>query len=76
MSMGRCPHCGWTDAHPFRTLSRHRTATGLTVWARCWCGSLQVRVIDEAGVRVAARGRPAEGAADPASTAPPFQPCP
>lgn len=56
--MSSCPHCGWPDAQPFQVLSRHRTSRGLTVWARCSCGSLQMREVDERGVRVSTRGRP------------------
>ena len=55
----RCPHCGWPDDQPFQIVSRHRTATGETVWTRCSCGSLQMRVLDPAGTRVTARSRPA-----------------
>lgn len=53
-----CPHCGWADALPFRVVSRHATARGLTVWVRCACGSLQVREVGPAGARVVSRGRP------------------
>ncbi|MFF7314082.1 hypothetical protein [Streptomyces sp. NPDC008137] len=59
-----CPHCGWPDGgEPFRGLSRHTTATGRTEWTRCWCGSLQVRVVDGRGTRVVSRGGPASGSA-------------
>ncbi|PZT71146.1 hypothetical protein DN402_02585 [Streptomyces sp. SW4] len=55
-----CPHCGWPDgADPFQVVSRHATATGHTVWARCACGSLQMRVDDGRGARVVSRSRPA-----------------
>ncbi|HEY7598072.1 MAG TPA: hypothetical protein VH969_33360 [Actinophytocola sp.] len=57
--MTYCPHCGWPDAQPFQVVSRHRTTEGQTVWSRCSCGSLQVRVVDGACTRVVARGRPA-----------------
>jgi hypothetical protein len=54
-----CPHCGWPDgAEPFQVVSRHGTATGGTVWTRCACGSLQVRVNDGCGTRVVSRSRP------------------
>lgn len=53
-----CPYCGRPDAEPFRVLSRHRTSTGQTVWARCTCGSLQMRVRDAAGERITARSHP------------------
>lgn len=53
-----CPYCGRPDAGPFQVLSRHRTSIGETVWTRCACGSLQIRVRDAAGERIAARGRP------------------
>ncbi|MGQ4386908.1 hypothetical protein [Streptomyces sp. SAS_270] len=54
-----CPYCGWPDrADPFTVVSRHSTATGHTAWIRCGCGSLQVRVVDESGMRVVSRGRP------------------
>jgi len=59
--MGHCPYCGWADAKPFHTLSRHCTHQGLTVWTRCVCGSVQVRQIDECGARIVVRGRPTEG---------------
>jgi hypothetical protein len=54
-----CPHCGWPDdAEPFQVVSRHDTAAGRTVWTRCGCGSLQVRVVDDRGTRVVTRSRP------------------
>lgn len=53
-----CPHCGWPDAQPFQLVSRHRTHAGETVWTRCSCGSLQVRVRDANGTRITARSRP------------------
>ncbi|MGP4007483.1 hypothetical protein [Streptomyces sp. 4N124] len=55
-----CPHCGWPDgAEPFQVVSRHVTAAGGTVWTRCGCGSLQVRVVDDHGMRIVSRSRPA-----------------
>ncbi|MEV1080216.1 hypothetical protein AB0I98_18480 [Streptomyces sp. NPDC050211] len=55
-----CPHCGWPDgAEPFQVVSRHVTAVGTTVWTRCGCGSLQVRVVDDHGMRIVSRSRPA-----------------
>ncbi|MGP2441263.1 hypothetical protein [Streptomyces sp. JW3] len=65
-----CPHCGWPDgAEPYQVVSRHRTATGHTVWSRCACGSLQMRVVvDGGGSRVVSRSRPAP--------APPVPPAP
>ncbi|MFJ4781915.1 hypothetical protein [Streptomyces sp. NPDC088794] len=63
-----CPHCGWPDAaEPFRVLSRHATAGGLTLWTRCGCGSLQVRSVDDRGVRIVSRSRPATAQSSPAS---------
>lgn len=60
---GTCPHCGWPDhAEPFQVVSRHTTAAGVTVWTRCGCGSLQVRVVDATGLRVVSRSRPADPA--------------
>lgn len=53
-----CPYCGRPDTEPFQVLSRHRTSTGQTAWARCTCGSLQMRVQEAAGEQIAARGRP------------------
>ncbi|MFL1380195.1 hypothetical protein [Nocardiopsis protaetiae] len=53
-----CPHCGWPDSQPFRVMSRHTTTAGLTMWVRCACGSLQVREVGAAGVRIVSRGRP------------------
>jgi hypothetical protein len=51
-----CPYCGWPDrAEPFQVVSRHGTAAGQTVWTRCGCGSLQVRVVDVCGMRVLSR---------------------
>ncbi|WP_291419357.1 hypothetical protein [Actinophytocola sp.] len=57
--MTYCPHCGWPDAEPFQIVSRQHTTEGQTVWSRCTCGSLQVRVLDGACSRVVARSRPA-----------------
>jgi hypothetical protein len=55
-----CPHCGWPDhAEPFQVVSRHATGGGQTVWTRCGCGSLQVRVVDAHGTRIVSRSRPA-----------------
>ncbi|MEV0935884.1 hypothetical protein ACIBMX_02705 [Streptomyces phaeochromogenes] len=55
-----CPYCGWPDrAEPFQVVSRHGTAAGHTVWTRCGCGSLQMRVVDARGMRVVSRSRPA-----------------
>ncbi|MDH6213703.1 hypothetical protein [Streptomyces pseudovenezuelae] len=63
-----CPHCGWPDgAEPFQVLSRHVTAAGLTLWTRCGCGSLQVRNVDDRGVRIVSRSRPATAQSSPAS---------
>ncbi|MFG2555773.1 hypothetical protein [Streptomyces sp. NPDC048581] len=63
-----CPHCGWPDgAEPFQELSRHGTAAGQTVWTRCGCGSLQMRVVDGRGARVVSRSRPAEAQSSSAS---------
>ena len=59
-----CPHCGWPDdGEPFQVLSRHTTATGRTVWTRCGCGSLQVRIVDDRGTRVVSRSGPASAPA-------------
>ncbi|MCD9879468.1 hypothetical protein [Streptomyces guryensis] len=56
-----CPHCGWPDgAEPFQVVSRHSTAAGGTVWTRCGCGSLQVRVVDDRGMRIVSRSAPTE----------------
>lgn len=63
MFEGHCPHCGWADSTPFHTVSRNRTAGGMTIWTRCQCGSLQMRTIDAAGGRIVTRGRPAPDAA-------------
>jgi hypothetical protein len=54
-----CPHCGRPDtAEPFQVVSRHDTAAGRTVWTRCGCGSLQVRLVEASGVRIVSRSRP------------------
>lgn len=63
-----CPHCGWPDAaEPFQVVSRHATAAGRTVWTRCGCGSLQIRVIDDRGMRIVSRSGPAVPQSSPAS---------
>ncbi|MEV0174123.1 hypothetical protein AB0I00_23755 [Streptomyces sp. NPDC050803] len=64
-----CPHCGWPDgAEPFQVVSRHGTAAGSTVWTRCVCGSLQVRVIEAGGTRIVSRScPPAPAQSSPAS---------
>ncbi|MDQ0952756.1 hypothetical protein QFZ24_006679 [Streptomyces phaeochromogenes] len=55
-----CPYCGWPDrAEPFQVVSRHGTAAGHTVWTRCGCGSLQMRVVDARGMNIVSRSRPA-----------------
>ncbi|MDN0198800.1 hypothetical protein [Streptomyces sp. S.PNR 29] len=54
-----CPHCGWPDgADPFQVVSRHTTAKGHTVWTRCGCGSLQIRIVDHCGMRIISRSAP------------------
>ncbi|WCE01220.1 hypothetical protein PGH47_38400 [Streptomyces sp. HUAS 31] len=64
-----CPHCGWPDgAEPFRIISRHNTAAGSTMWTRCGCGSLQVRVVDARGMRIVSRSRPADADTPRSST--------
>jgi len=55
----RCPHCGWPDDEPFEVVSKLVTIGALTVWTRCCCGSLQVRVGGAARLRVVSRGQPA-----------------
>ncbi|MEV5884247.1 hypothetical protein AB0L74_16195 [Streptomyces sp. NPDC052020] len=63
-----CPHCGWPDAaEPFQVVSGHSTAAGRTVWTRCGCGSLQVRIVDACGTRVISRSRPAPDHPSPAN---------
>lgn len=62
-----CPYCGWPDgAEPFQVVSGHGTAAGRTVWSRCGCGSLQVRIVDARGTRVVSRSRPAPDHHSPA----------
>ncbi|MFF5985620.1 hypothetical protein [Prauserella flavalba] len=56
--MSTCPFCGWPDSDVYEIVSRHRTPEGETVWTRCACGSLQVRVT---GAGVVTRGRPGAG---------------
>lgn len=56
--MKYCPFCGWPEDEPYDVASRHRTTQGQTVWARCVCGSLQVRIVGAAGSRIVARSRP------------------
>jgi hypothetical protein len=52
-----CPFCGWPEAELFDVASRHRTTEGQTVWTRCACGSLQMRVLGPTGSRIVARSR-------------------
>jgi hypothetical protein len=52
-----CPFCGWPEAELFDVASRHRTTEGQTVWTRCACGSLQMRVLGRTGSRIVARSR-------------------
>jgi hypothetical protein len=66
-----CTFCGADDHEDFRVLSRHRTSVGTTVWLRCSCGSLQVRVVSRAGSQIVARGRQAAGETRPAGPTPP-----
>lgn len=56
--MSTCPYCGRPDDRPAQTVSRHRTQSGLTVWTRCACGSLQLRVVTAASLTISVRGRP------------------
>ena len=56
-----CTCCGAADPEDFQVLSRHRTAVGTTVWLRCSCTALQVRVVTGAGVQIVARGRRPDG---------------
>lgn len=69
--MLRCPFCGWPDDDPVTTVSVHPTPSGVTMWTRCACGSLQARrIYGSAGVAkrvlhgakavVTARSRPVE----------------
>jgi hypothetical protein len=52
-----CTYCGTDEQEDFHVLSRHNTSVGVTVWLRCVCGSLQVRVVSHGGAQVVARGR-------------------
>lgn len=61
--MTTCPYCSWPDSQPAAVLSEHRIAEGVTIWTRCACGSLQVRVAAAGRVRLLARGRPPARAA-------------
>ncbi|GAB4003244.1 hypothetical protein GCM10029992_44130 [Glycomyces albus] len=58
--MLRCPFCGWPEDHPVTTVSVHPTPSGVTMWTRCACGSLQTRVLDGSKAVVTARSRPAK----------------
>lgn len=63
-----CPHCGWPDAEPYQVISRRltRDSTQLS-WARCACGSLQMRQQPPSGIQaVLTRGRPTPDLAAPA----------
>ncbi|GAA1690687.1 hypothetical protein GCM10009830_42970 [Glycomyces endophyticus] len=53
-----CPYCGWPDDDPVTTVSRHPGAVAATVWTRCICGSLQMRVQRGDALTVCARSRP------------------
>jgi hypothetical protein len=55
-----CPFCGWPDDDPVTTVSVHPTPSGVTMWTRCACGSLQTRVLRGARAVVTARSRPRE----------------
>lgn len=57
--MTDCPYCSRPSSAPVTVLSEHPTATGSTVWTRCPCGSLQVRVVDTGRVEVVLRRAPA-----------------
>ena len=52
-----CIYCGADDEDMFDVISRHRTSVGTTVWLRCSCTALQVRVVSGAGTQLVARGR-------------------
>lgn len=52
-----CTYCGADGHADFEVVSRHRTSVGTTVWVRCSCGALQVRVVNRAGAQIVARGR-------------------
>lgn len=65
--MNLCPFCGWPEDELFNLASQHRTSEGQTVWTRCVCGSLQMRIVGAAGSRIVARSRGNIGA-DPDST--------
>ncbi len=52
-----CAHCGADTPDAFEILSRHRTSVGTTVWLRCSCDALQVRVVTRTGAQIVARGR-------------------
>lgn len=57
-----CTYCGTDENGAFEVISRHRISIGATVWLRCSCGALQVRVVrgvTDEGARIVARGRPA-----------------
>ena len=65
--MNLCPFCGWPEDDLFDLASQHRTTEGQTVWTRCVCGSLQMRVVGATGSRIVARSRGGLGT-DPDST--------
>jgi len=52
-----CTYCGADGHTDFEVVSRHRTSVGTTVWVRCRCGALQVRVVNRTGAQIVARGR-------------------
>lgn len=56
--MKYCPFCGWPEDETYVEASRHRTMQGQTIWTRCVCGSLQMRIAAAGGSRVVARSRP------------------
>ncbi|WP_211116847.1 hypothetical protein [Glycomyces buryatensis] len=45
------------------TVSVHPTPSGVTMWTRCVCGSLQTRVLRGSRAVICARSRPADQAA-------------
>ncbi len=61
--MLRCPYCGWPEEEPVATVSVHPTPSGVTLWTRCACGSLQTRVLRGSRAIVTARSRPTKQAA-------------
>lgn len=53
-----CQCCETLDRSDLKVLSLHRTSTGVMVWLRCVCGSLQALSVGPEGTEIVAFGSP------------------